>query len=247
MAPYLDILHIVESVPSRRCPRQGKARLRFAGFSRRAAEGPFYSGFTLIELLVVIAIIAILAALLLPSLKNAREAGKRIACMNNLKQLGIAFQCYHQEWGEIPRQWNSASGNWETGSDRAWYKLFGPYGLKAVSVLYSANDFRQIHCPSFRWRDPKDPWEYTYGYNQMITGDDPSFRKNFSNSGRLVLVADCDTPNLNPGLQSNLPGCTAPQYRHNGRAAFVFVDLHAESLAVPEVPLSANDPFWKPQ
>ena len=63
------------------------------------------TGFTLIELLVVIAIIAILAAILLPALARAREAARRAACQNNLKQMGIVFKMYSGEsrGGKLPR------------------------------------------------------------------------------------------------------------------------------------------------
>jgi prepilin-type N-terminal cleavage/methylation domain-containing protein len=68
------------------------------------------SAFTLVELLVVIAIIGILVGLLLPAVQAAREAARRAQCLNNLKQMGLAFHSHHDQYSHFP----SGGWNWNT-------------------------------------------------------------------------------------------------------------------------------------
>jgi prepilin-type N-terminal cleavage/methylation domain-containing protein/prepilin-type processing-associated H-X9-DG protein len=111
---------------------------------KKRISQPAQPGFTLIELLVVIAIIAVLIALLLPAVQSAREAARRIQCVNNLKQMGLAIHNYHEANNSFPMG-NSLNlrsvGPITYGTSNSWSALGAILPYLEQTVVYNAINF----------------------------------------------------------------------------------------------------------
>ncbi|HEY3280630.1 MAG TPA: DUF1559 domain-containing protein [Armatimonadota bacterium] len=107
--------------------------------------------FTLIELLVVIAIIAILAAILFPVFAAARDKARAVHCLNNQKQLALAFQSYAQEWDQaLPRTWTSTGGPKRPATATEDHFLGLPWGQRdwATDTYKYVGSVGVYRCPS---------------------------------------------------------------------------------------------------
>jgi len=102
------------------------------------------SGFTLIELLVVIAIIAILAGMLLPALAKSKEKGKSTACINSLRQLGIAQRVYSTDFDDRYCHTFQVRGGNEFR--KAWFNFLQPYTQTTNLLLCPTQtpDFKKV-------------------------------------------------------------------------------------------------------
>jgi len=214
--------------------------------SHRRAEA-----FTLIELLVVIAIIAILAALLLPALAKAKQKAEGISCLNNTKQLALAWITYASDFNERlvynkpgngtdTNNW--VAGNMSWGTDQQITNL----NLLRTAALspYTAKNVGVYKCPADRVPCPLGPRSRSDSMNTFVGPQDDKgtpinsawkqFIKmsDFRNPSGIFVFLDEHPDSINDGYFLNQfyakEWVDLPASYHDGAAAFAFADGHAQ-------------------
>jgi len=150
-------------------------------------------GFTLIELLVVIAIIAILAAILFPVFARARENARKSSCASNLKQIGIAWQMYAQDYDETIMRVSSQD---DGGPLRYWWgRMDGATLVQEDGLLFPYTRSTQIQaCPSFDKTLTSSVGFTGYGYNNAYLSPSEYLPPTWAETPKPVKLSAVNSP-----------------------------------------------------
>jgi prepilin-type N-terminal cleavage/methylation domain-containing protein/prepilin-type processing-associated H-X9-DG protein len=211
--------------------------------------------FTLIELLVVIAVVAILASLLLPVLGRSKDSARRIQCVNNIRQLGLAALMH---WEDNGGQTFAYRGAFTNGGDIFWFGWLerGSEGERAFDISQGAlHPYIQARglaiCPSLNYISDRFKLKatgaaYGYGVNRNLTAPTLTRIDRMTKPADVVVFADAAQVNTfqapaspaNPLLEEfyyvHELEKTA-HFRHQQTATVVFGDGHVDrERAVPD-------------
>jgi prepilin-type N-terminal cleavage/methylation domain-containing protein/prepilin-type processing-associated H-X9-DG protein len=216
-------------------------------------------GFTLIELLVVIAIIAVLIALLLPAVQAAREAARRSSCVNNMKQLGLAMQNYHDSLGSFPIGAMGvrsliASGKYPDGTPvgnarRTWLPMLLPYLEQGVvansynfSQIFNSNLnttaeltlLRVLCCPSDPNLGSIENSPPRYQYNYVVNWGNTTWQQNMTSTYNPTVGI------YPPGTKNSVPFLGAPFTMDTSFGIQSITDGTSNTLLMAEIKIGAD-------
>lgn len=217
-----------------------------------------YGGFTLIELLVVIAIIAILAAMLLPTLAKAKTKGQGIMCMNNTRQLTLAWRLYSDDnndklpscqdnmpgrtnWISGWLDFSSSSVNWDINQDITVSPLW-PYTGKSAAIFKCPADHATVQVGQQRLpRVRSNSMSQVFGNGSWLTSANWRIYDKASTivlPVKTFLLVDEHPDSINDAAfatqsdGADQPGSARiidfPASYHNGACGFSFCDGHSE-------------------
>ena len=195
-------------------------------------------GFTLIELLVVIAIIAILAAILFPVFAKAREKARQSSCLSNIKQIGLAYLSYAQDYDEMTVMV-------AVGQDQRplWQDAIAPY-VKNTQLFVCPSERNCVLSGGYA---PIQTVQSGYGAFCFQFGQALGI---YSDPASTVIICDSQSFRSHvPPCALGLAGGTAcadggvsfVTTRHNDIANFLFLDGHAKALKPQSI---WNDPKY---
>ncbi len=191
------------------------------------------AAFTLVELLVVTAIISVLAAMLLPALEKATRQARKIACVSNLKQLGVACEQYFNDYSEYFYA-DGDSGQWNRG--RWWQEkqLYRYFDLAAPIITSDKSKYlpngQAFLCPAAQTLSTSSQ----FGYNVMTFAMSKNNRRQMRSPSQVFLWADRDGASNDCEIgywsfQAGHPEWDNYHARHEGWANLLRMDVHVDS------------------
>jgi prepilin-type N-terminal cleavage/methylation domain-containing protein len=203
-----------------------------------------HRAFTLIELLVVIAIIAILMAILMPALKRAREQGQRAACLNNLKQLALAWIMYADEnddkvvsseaghgFPQFGPAWveQTWAGDWATGGQLPASDQID--GIRTGALWPFVKELKLYECPS-GYRGELLTYAMMIASNGRSVDGSPVFKKRIlvpQPAERLLFIDEgLSSPDAYSVRYITAQWWDQPTIRHGDGTTFSHMDGHAD-------------------